>query len=534
MNVKFRRIAGLFVLGWMSATMGVVGQELMHSVALVVENGNDQAGKKVVTYSEPLSNNFLRSVQSAPDSSMVFNADGSRSEKVVNIYDNNKCLLEQLTYRWNSEGENWAPYSKYENEYDEQNRVIARSNYTWSDAAWSQETKVVYEYEAQKVIDYYYIGSYSTEQALMKMVNTYNEQGQKYLSVGYVWDPESNTWKEGGCEWKNGSSYTIFKGEYAYDEVGNNTFTLEYHYQLDAEEPYWRETNKTTQAFDANGNIIYRKNLNHNEADQWVVNSIAKYAYRYNQDESIAAYQLFISDSENNAPHFSTYTVYYPNDLKQAVEVQPAVSVDESNKGRFGLSFTLPTEANLTGSFIVEFPEGITLDERETKLTDALAEGFDLFVTSQEGNKWLIEIETKGLRSESANTLLKIMDIAYVVDEMLAKGDYQAQLKAVDLTVGDGSTISEESLPVTIEVERQGTDKNKEIVNNSVNTYVFENVLTVYSDYAEQIDIYTLSGQKIHTATKEQGTYSCSITLPAQNILIVKGSSGWERKVICK
>jgi len=66
----------------------------------------------------------------------------------------------------------------------------------------------------------------------------------------------------------------------------------------------------------------------------------------------------------------------------------------------------------------------------------------------------------------------------------------------------------------------------------AVNVYVSNQHLYIESNVSETIDIYTVSGFKIRNIAKTPGLISVSCDQLSKGILIVKGSSGWVKKVL--
>jgi len=68
---------------------------------------------------------------------------------------------------------------------------------------------------------------------------------------------------------------------------------------------------------------------------------------------------------------------------------------------------------------------------------------------------------------------------------------------------------------------------------NKANVWISNQNLYIESDVSETIDIYNISGVKIYHTEKKPGTVFVSLERLPEGILIVKGSSGWVKKVIC-
>ncbi|MDR3268469.1 MAG: T9SS type A sorting domain-containing protein [Tannerella sp.] len=71
-----------------------------------------------------------------------------------------------------------------------------------------------------------------------------------------------------------------------------------------------------------------------------------------------------------------------------------------------------------------------------------------------------------------------------------------------------------------------------ETVNSSVTVSIRENILFVNSPVAEQIDIYSISGARLYSAQKPSGEATFNLGHLPKGVLIVRGGSGWTRKVV--
>jgi len=89
------------------------------------------------------------------------------------------------------------------------------------------------------------------------------------------------------------------------------------------------------------------------------------------------------------------------------------VPVGTDGKGTIALNLAIPSDITLTGSFEIQFPEGMALDEASTALALELSDRFSLSFTDEGNNTRLIEIKSNDLKSSTATEYRKIMDIAY-------------------------------------------------------------------------------------------------------------------------
>ncbi len=203
-----------------------------------------------------------------------------------------------------------------------------------------------------------------------------------------------------------------------------------------------------------------------------------------------------------------------------------------NNEGKFEIGFCLPSNATLTGSFLLQFPEGVTLDMEQTLLSDELSKNFDLVITPQKNNTWLLEIKAKSLKSlTETGTYQTIMDIAYLVDPALEKGTYEALIKDLDFELNDGTHIIEQERAVNIEVFRYGTAIDK-INSGKGSIHLSGQNLVVDTENAESIEIYSVSGVKLYSGSKAAGKAEINISGLPQGVLIIRGGSGWTTKVV--
>lgn len=223
---------------------------------------------------------------------------------------------------------------------------------------------------------------------------------------------------------------------------------------------------------------------------------------------------------------------FFIMDSDEPVKIVSVQVVGSDNTGQFNIDFSFPTNSALTGSFLLQFPEGVTLDMEQTLLSDELSKNFDLVITPQKNNTWLLEIKAKSLKSlTETGTYQTIMDIAYQVDPALGKGTYEALIKDLDFELNDGTHIIEQERAVNIEVLRYGTAIDK-ISSGKGCIYLSDQNLVVDTENAESIEIYSVSGVKLYSGSKAAGKAEINISGLPQGVLIVRGGSGWTTKVV--
>ena len=225
-------------------------------------------------------------------------------------------------------------------------------------------------------------------------------------------------------------------------------------------------------------------------------------------------------------------------DFGTIIEVPAVVSeetqpVAQDGKGIISLRLSIPGNATLTGSFEIQFPEGMTLNEELTTLSEKLSGNFSLSFTAKGNNTWLIEIVSNGLRSSSQDEYSKIVDIAFDVTKTVSQGSYDITLSNLDFRMDDHIPIKEESITVTVNVISDIILSVETIRNTSFYAYFTDNTFVIESPQAESITIYSITGVQLYAAMKNAGTIEIPFTsLPIGSVFIVKGSVSGTRKVI--
>ena len=205
--------------------------------------------------------------------------------------------------------------------------------------------------------------------------------------------------------------------------------------------------------------------------------------------------------------------------------------VGKDGKGKIDLSLSFPTGATVTGSFEIQFPEGMTLDEELTALSVELSSDFNLTFSYLGNNTWLITIRSNALRSSKAVEYQKIMDIAYTVADSVPQGTYEATIMNLDFTMSDGTPIEADLLTVPINVERSVTAINT-ADNTSFNAYFANNLLKVESSHAELISIYSITGVQLYSVKKNAGEIEIPVSSLSGSVYIIKGSVSGTIKVV--
>jgi hypothetical protein len=222
-------------------------------------------------------------------------------------------------------------------------------------------------------------------------------------------------------------------------------------------------------------------------------------------------------------------------DFGSIVEKEQNIIADENEPagangiGKIDLSLTIPTDVAFTGTFKVELPDGLHLDVNATKLAGDLGLTLGLTITQNADGSWLFTITSNTLRSATETTYQKLVQIVYTVDESVADGSYEAIISDLELVFEDNTVIKKDEIPVNVTVDHTIITG---IANPSLaaTVRIQEGTLFVNSAANEQVSIYSVAGNLLYQAKKQAGEVRFSIG-NTRRILIVKGSSGWVKKV---
>jgi len=205
--------------------------------------------------------------------------------------------------------------------------------------------------------------------------------------------------------------------------------------------------------------------------------------------------------------------------------------IGEDGKGNIELNLSIPGNATLTGSFEIHFPDGMALNEELTVLSPELSSNFSLAFTNEGNNTWLIEIKSNGLKSLTASEFTKIMDIAFIVNDNVANGNYEATITNLDFLLDNNTSIKQDLITAPINVERVATSIEN-IGNTSFYACFINNTLKIESAYTGMITIYSTLGIQLYSVKKDAGTIEMPFTSLPGSVFIVKGSISGTTKVV--
>jgi len=212
-----------------------------------------------------------------------------------------------------------------------------------------------------------------------------------------------------------------------------------------------------------------------------------------------------------------------------------------NNNGSIDINVGVPSGATAVfAEMRINFPHGIRLDEESLEKYTAQSDYVMKKVeetTSAVSNSWLLSFFFDWIPSFSSPSFrasgqpLTLLNIPFIFDEQLADGNYPVTISDINLNFDDGTIYAESELSVSVTIDRTQTGINK-IRGNVVSVYVRSNKLYINSPAAETIQIYAITGKLLYRTAKPAGEIQIPITDIKDKIVIVKGDSGWVKKVI--
>ena len=161
--------------------------------------------------------------------------------------------------------------------------------------------------------------------------------------------------------------------------------------------------------------------------------------------------------------------------------------------------------------------------------------GFELTFTQQEDKSWLITVRPKSTRNAALrageDTSTALAHIAYTVNSTMKRDTYDIVLHSILFETPGGNIIPEPAITVSTDLDRWGVG-NEQIVSPAPTISVSNQTIYIQTAKAEQIAIYSVTGNKLYEANIQSGTNSINAAAFPQGVLFIKGSSGWAKKIV--
>jgi hypothetical protein len=211
------------------------------------------------------------------------------------------------------------------------------------------------------------------------------------------------------------------------------------------------------------------------------------------------------------------------------LEVEPARSAlaGSSDTLRVLLS-SVQADGRFEVRFDLTLPSGFRLNSGATALIPPWDESHALTLSSAGTRRFTIEPED--FTSVIRNPGREFVDIVYTVDPALPSGIYEVKLSDIQVVIRGSTTTVQEDLTVPVTVTNLSSAEAVE----APEVWYDRGVLTVRTPVAEEIAVYTVSGSLLCLTQKAPGEAVYRLTHLPRGVLIVKGSSGWVKKIAAK
>ncbi|MDR1356373.1 MAG: hypothetical protein LBJ58_01740 [Tannerellaceae bacterium] len=207
-----------------------------------------------------------------------------------------------------------------------------------------------------------------------------------------------------------------------------------------------------------------------------------------------------------------------------------SVKPSADKPGYIILRLRLPSDNTFEGKFSVALPSELELDTVNTALFEQPAEQYRLSV-AKVADAWAFEVRPKALRA-SGLTYLDLVKIVWTKNESAPDGEYEVILRDLEFTFADNSIIRQNEIEVT--VNTRNDDGVESVESPQTEVTCLNGLLSVTSPVAEQVDVYSMNGALVYNAHKATGESVHDVSRLPHGVLIVKGGSGWVRKIVLR
>jgi hypothetical protein len=454
-----------------------------------------------------------------PDSTVTFTSAGERQSKSVYTYDasGNQTLYEY--YRW--AGGAWVNSSKSAYAYDAAGNRILSEGYRWEGSVWVNSSKSVYAYDAA---------------------------GHRILSEGYRW--ENNQW--------TGST----KYMYAYDSRGliilseyfnwtNNAWVKgsEYHYD---QKSVSAKTYVNVGVFYNDGiRLMTSLFVGGSGLDwAWGIMEERKMEYKatYDANDNVTLVETTVLVDGKRVP-CERYVLKYSNSNPVSIEVY---NYNGNDIGQIDRKATNTYDARGNRTLSESYYWGWDSESESQKWI-----GYNKYVSSYDASGRELSYEEYEWDT-SFGGWKGSWKYAYTYDASgreLSNESYSWDTSSGGW-VGSSKTTYEERneygdviLSKSWSWEKSGWEwtsytvsypggsgpSGTEYIDGAEpSVYIHGNMLQIQTMSAERIGVYTLDGAKVYESAVPPGTTIVSAERLPKGVLIVRGSSGWARKVYNK
>jgi len=480
-----------------------------------------------------------------PDSTIGFWEDGSKSDKEIYYYDDKNNIVQEEIDFWDEYTNSWQFESKEISSYDSQNNMIFYESFDW-DNGWQNSSKAEFHYAIGgnlEFVEYYDWDKVNADWILTsKYICTSDSKGNIILGESYTWDEETEDWNmvskttfnynsenkrisEEDMTWDEDLQTWINEAKYIFSHNNLGLIVSLETYSWNESENDWNLDAKDSLTYDSDKRAICWEDFSwDDDKNLW----LEKHNMAYDLEGHLVSERAFDWDGEMFNIAYSW--IYYPHNLTSNLLLDETKPISDDNTGILTLGAIISTNSTITGSFIIQFPEKVTLNEDLTKLMDESSTNVGLNITKQANNAWSIQINSNSIQSETNYLCYNpILNIGYDFSNDLPEGQYEIALNDINLKIGN-SVVPDKTLTFEINTSNQTSVKTVKISNGFV--YAQDGKLYVNSQNSETIYIYSIDGLLVYSGKKNIGEFCVNITNIPGRVLIIKGGSGWNRKII--
>jgi hypothetical protein len=419
-----------------------------------------------------------------PDSIITYSASGEKvSKKEIYFYYNiTYDYYEYVLYKWNNK---WI--------YQDSLHFIPDEFYYFI-----QNDMLYVHYLKMGADDYIGWGVFGEALNLI-----HNEDGQLSRYETWYSSDKNKMW---------------FWGDFVYNEDGQVISIIQCNEIMVSEH---KKARQFDYKYNANGNMIY-----------YELYTFTMGGDKSCREKSIAMYDSegrkvtevrYVGDEDYEQYLLNEYDIYYYSESHTPnVETGNNTSVGNDNKGGFDITINIPVDSIAGGSFVIQLPDGFTLDKSNTKLTVDFG-SFDLVITQQENNSWLLELKPKATRSatlQSVETGTPLLHVAYTVNPAEKRGTYDIKVHSIQFNTPGNDLIPEPAITVPATLNRWGVG-NEAVVSQKTEIRISDGMLYIRSDRPEQVAVYSVTGAKLYESAIPSGLTTIDADRFPKGVLIV-------------
>ena len=228
------------------------------------------------------------------------------------------------------------------------------------------------------------------------------------------------------------------------------------------------------------------------------------------------------------------------SELQVKIEQSPTAETD--NSGSVAIKVRIPSGAErMKGSLTVKLDEKLSSENDNRPWQLRLSDEFQL-ILFREGNDWIyktINVDLDLTKYARANRTTRsepeeitLFSLNFPISKTTPNGEYEIEISDLRFDFDDGTSYRIDRQTTNITVNRNGTGIEHIHDAKDIIVYIADGKLTVNSPSAEQIGVYSITGELLYHANKPEGEAIFNINSIPRGVVIIKGHSGWTRKVI--